>query len=293
MSAAPSHLENSPNQTDMDNRLTLICISDLHSHSLPTLPPGDLLIVAGDLTEGKPDQLLSRLSELADIRSRYTAVIVIGGNHDRALDPYCDQRDGEIFQDIPERLACRKRFSDNFGGITYLENSGTEINIGGRKLKIWGSPGSLASSKQTAFGYTCEEAKSYWEEVPDDTDILITHGPPAGYLDTALGCLELEALLWRVRPKVHVFGHIHKGRGTHLRGYDDSHHEYQEKISEILKEKRKATAGKYIPRAKREANMNAELPTMPTYQPEAEPGTVLVNAALMGNLELGAVEVFM
>jgi hypothetical protein len=47
-----------------------------------------------------------------------------------------------------------------------------------------------------------------------DTDVLITHGPPAHHLDSGSGCNVLLDLLWRLRPKLHVFGHIHAARGV-------------------------------------------------------------------------------
>ena len=59
--------------------------------------------------------------------------------------------------------------------------------------------------------------------LPEDTDVLITHGAPYGHLDQIQGipggCQDLLTAVERVRPKFHVFGHIHKGAGTSKNKY--------------------------------------------------------------------------
>jgi Icc-related predicted phosphoesterase len=61
--------------------------------------------------------------------------------------------------------------------------------------------------------------RQHWELIPTDTDVLITHEAPYGTLDKShilakhRGCQNLTASLLRVRPKLHVFGHIHGGYG--------------------------------------------------------------------------------
>ncbi|PUU73059.1 Metallo-dependent phosphatase-like protein, partial [Tuber borchii] len=185
--------------------IIVVSISDLHTIPLPKvhIPPGDILIVAGDLSEGRPAQLMQRLSELRALPHKFK--IVIGGNHDRALDQ------------------CRAAFRGAKGsGLFYLEDESTDVTIGRRTLKIFGSPKSLASSTNTAFGYTEDDDFSSWGTVPPDVDILVTHGPPAGYLsDEKNGCDELRKALWRVRPMLHVFGHVHSSYGTTPLSYDD------------------------------------------------------------------------
>ena len=57
--------------------------------------------------------------------------------------------------------------------------------------------------------------------IPDDTAVLITHGPPFGIRDRNVtgeftGCRDLLAAITRVRPRLHVFGHIHEGAGTQV-----------------------------------------------------------------------------
>ncbi|KAG0138639.1 hypothetical protein HOY82DRAFT_463897, partial [Tuber indicum] len=59
--------------------------------------------------------------------------------------------------------------------------------------------------------------------VPHDVDILVTHGPPAGYLsDDKNGYSGLLKALWRVRPMHHVFGHVQASYGTATLSYDNA-----------------------------------------------------------------------
>jgi Icc-related predicted phosphoesterase len=58
----------------------------------------------------------------------------------------------------------------------------------------------------------------HWQLIPKNTDILITHGPPFGVLDKtlrgeAVGCEMLLKKVNKIKPKLHVFGHIHEGYG--------------------------------------------------------------------------------
>lgn len=58
-------------------------------------------------------------------------------------------------------------------------------------------------------------------KIPEDTDILIIHGPPRAHLDSlSLGCVYLLQELWRVQPRLHVFGHVHEGAGTEWLQFD-------------------------------------------------------------------------
>jgi hypothetical protein len=64
--------------------------------------------------------------------------------------------------------------------------------------------------------------------VPDDINILITHRPPKYHLDLCgLGCAHLLSEFWRTRPLLHVFGHIHAGRGQERVHYDAFQRAYE------------------------------------------------------------------
>ena len=71
-----------------------------------------------------------------------------------------------------------------------------------------------------AFGYPREKASAVWDgSIPLDTDVVITHTPPKYHCDEskdrgAAGCEDLRQKLWRVRPSLHVCGHVHEGRGA-------------------------------------------------------------------------------
>jgi Icc-related predicted phosphoesterase len=85
-----------------------------------------------------------------------------------------------------------------------LENSSVLVN----GLKIYGLPITpyflgMAFNKRRG-----DEIKKVWKKIPSDTDIPITHGPPFGILDKNVGCEELLAKVIKVKPKLHVFGHI-------------------------------------------------------------------------------------
>jgi Icc-related predicted phosphoesterase len=272
--------------------ITLVCISDVHSLPLPAIPDGDVLILAGDLSEGRPAQLLSRLGELSSLTNRFQHIIVIGGNHDRALSAACDTRDAAQYSDHDERIACRHAFQTT-PGITYLENSGVVIKVCGRELMVWGLPGSLSKSTQTAFGYREEEADKLWAQIPEGVDVLVTHGPPRGYLDAGMGCAGLTRALWRIKPRVHVFGHVHQGHGSVVLRYDEIQREYEKALASVKETEVGGTAseGRYVPPhlRKKEARVQVELPAkmwdVPKEPPVKGETTVLVNAAFMGGSE--------
>src|SRR5947209_1632514 len=69
-----------------------------------------------------------------------------------------------------------------------------------------------------------EEIKGKWDLIPADTDVLITHEPPHGFLDLVpcdraeayadTGCEELLLAVKRVRPRLLVLGYFHEGYGV-------------------------------------------------------------------------------
>lgn len=87
-------------------------------------------------------------------------------------------------------------------------------------LKIYGSPYTPSFGQSWAYMRNRAKMHDIWQMIPDDTDILITHGPPAGVLDLAydvetrkpipVGCLSLYKRVLAVKPQVHAFGHIHQ-----------------------------------------------------------------------------------
>ena len=107
--------------------------------------------------------------------------------------------------------------------ITYLENQAATIHLSSEKgphtcFKVFGSPCTPKVSSW-AFQYDDGEASRLWDAIPLDTDIVVTHTPPKNHCDTATmddrsGCPVLLQALYRVRPMLSVFGHIHEARGV-------------------------------------------------------------------------------
>ena len=191
--------------------MDITAISDLHGFFPKDLPGGDLLIVAGDLT--KSDQAWEYIDFGAWLnRQSYKKKVVIAGNHDNIAQnarPFIDPQSEEW---------------------EYLCDSGTEFE----NLKIFGSPWTLTfpgiNPNCKAFTMdTEEELAEKWKLIPDDVDILITHGPPYGVLDAikdhsgriikCVGSKSLQTELFeRLNPKLFVCGHIHESYGTEPEG---------------------------------------------------------------------------
>lgn len=174
------------------------CISDLHGY-FPELDGGDLLIVVGDLTANDIGKQYENFNTWL-LDQEYTRKIIIAGNHD-----------GFMTDIYTARLVCM--------GAEYLYDSGTEFE----GLKIWGSPWTLKfprmNPKCMAFTVDTEEQlKEKWDMIPDDIDILITHSPPHGILDKCpngnVGSKSLSQNIEKLKPKLHVFGHIHECGGS-------------------------------------------------------------------------------
>jgi len=184
--------------------MKLTFISDTHTkHDQLNLNGGDVLIHSGDFMNS--GYVRHNVMDFLDwfTEQPYKHKIFIAGNHDR------------FFHESPEE---KERILDVFYGglVTYLEDYGTSID----GVKLWGSPW---QPEFMDWAYNLprkgNELKEKWDLIPEDTDILITHGPPHGYLDKIpnvvenLGCELLLERVETIKPKIHVFGHIHYGYG--------------------------------------------------------------------------------
>ncbi len=179
------------------------CVSDTHGF-LPELEGGDLLIVAGDLTAHDSEIEHWKFLEWLNSQS-YRKKVYIAGNHDGFYE-----KPLENYPLCPD--------------VYYLEDSGIEFE----GLLIWGSPWSLwfkgIHPKCKAFTGSESDLKQKYELIPEDTDILITHGPPYGTMDVVrnfhtgkaenVGSTILAGTTNTLKSlKLHVFGHIHEGFG--------------------------------------------------------------------------------
>ena len=92
-----------------------------------------------------------------------------------------------------------------------------EIIIDG--IKFYGSPNTPEFMSWAFMKQRGKSIAKIWKKIPDDTDVLITHGPPKGILDLCkdghVGCQDLLERVYEVQPKFHIFGHIHESRGQH------------------------------------------------------------------------------
>lgn len=173
-------------------------ISDLHGH-YPELEGGDLLIVAGDLTAR---DCISEYDKFFDwlALQEYKKKIYISGNHDGMIES-------------------GKYSTPKYCDATYLCDSGTEFE----GLKIWGSPWTPIfpgiNPKCTAFTGNEKLLDEKFALIPDDIDILVTHGPPFTILDMTkdgqqVGSAALLAHhIRRLNPTLFVWGHIHESHG--------------------------------------------------------------------------------
>ncbi|SCO77617.1 related to phosphoesterases [Fusarium oxysporum] len=199
------------------NPISVVCISDTHN-SQPHLPFGDILIHAGDLTQsGSLGELKATIAWLNS--QPHTHKVVVAGNHDLLLDQGCDRRG---------QAAAEGECLD-WGDCIYLENETTTVTCdSGRSLKIYGCP---LSPRHGNWSFQYPRSKDVWSgTVPNDIDVLVTHGPPFAHLDLNLGCYYLLQALWRTRPLLHVFGHVHEGYGQESVVFDRLQKTYEKAL---------------------------------------------------------------
>lgn len=204
-----------------------VCISDTHSRKYHSIPPGDVLLHAGDLSSyGYPSQLQLTLDWLASLP--HPVKCIIAGNHDLCLDrnlTLADQRvleeqDTIALQEIRQRMCSAELKSK---GIHYLEHESLTITVpSGRAWKLYGSP-AAARYAIGAFQYkNAHEAQEIYDRIPADTEILLTHTPPYCVHDKTrrgvdAGCAVLARRMETLPScRLHVFGHIHEACGASM-----------------------------------------------------------------------------
>ena len=197
--------------------MRVVCISDTHGqhHMLTTLPDGDMLIHAGDFaSHGRIDDCMRALHWLNAQPFKYR--VVIAGNHDCFMD--VDLPGGGelgISQSAIDAIIPKGE------GFHYLHDSGVEIE----GIKFWGSPVTPNFMDWAFMAPRGPALRQQWEMIPEGTDILITHGPCFGIVDQCpnftdpngpwihVGDEDLLVAVKRIKPRVHVSGHIHAGHG--------------------------------------------------------------------------------
>ncbi len=178
--------------------MKVIFISDTHTkHNDVILPDGDILIHAGDVSSmGRENEINDFIKWFKELPHKHK--IFVGGNHD-------------FFFEKAETQIVQNKIPKN---VTYLDDSACSIE----GLNIWGSPIQPEFFNWAFNRKRGKEIKKHWDLIPNNTDILITHGPPYGVLDKTsdgehVGCEDLRNKVFEINPKIHVFGHIHEEYG--------------------------------------------------------------------------------
>jgi 3',5'-cyclic AMP phosphodiesterase CpdA len=184
----------------------VVMISDTHlQQGALEVPPGDILIHAGDFT------FKGREAEVREFgkwfrAQPHTHKCLISGNHDLSFESNNKQAVNWLYDGAVD---------DSFH---YLQDASVVVEVGDRKIKVYGSPwqpefGNWAFNLPRGI-----KLKAKWAQVPSDTDILITHGPPENILDMcdhgeSVGCKDLLDRVMALDLKIHCFGHIHEAYG--------------------------------------------------------------------------------
>jgi len=197
----------------MTNSLRIVAISDTHGgHAQVKVPDADVLIHCGDFCKyGRMEEVKDFALWLQKLPHKHK--LVTAGNHDKPVEAY--------------PFKCRRLFEE--AGVTLLLNE--EIVIDG--FKFWASPITPRFFDWSFMKDRGQEITEVWAQIPEDVDVLITHGPPYGHGDLApaypphqplpkvAGCLDLLLRLREMKiksgwknPRVHCFGHIHSGAGV-------------------------------------------------------------------------------
>ncbi len=232
--------------------LRLVIISDTHNVDMPIslFPEGDLLIHAGDHTK---NGLFSELTDAAlwlhSLAVRFTyGVVSIAGNHDKPLDvetwiqaaPF--SQPGELWSSelmtTTQDLFKGKCIDTPYAPMRLLQHSAEEI----AGLKFFGSPYIGLTPRRQAmkqdnplryegFARNPQRLMELYADIPSGLDVLITHSPPLGILDSsvqyggvlrdkpiAIGSValrdRLRGMLPDERPRLHIFGHEHDSGGV-------------------------------------------------------------------------------
>jgi Icc-related predicted phosphoesterase len=174
----------------------IVLISDTHGYwDAVDVPAGDIVIHAGDFG------LRGKLGEVPYFAEWFNALphkhkIFVAGNHDWCFEQEREKAEAEL------------------SGVTYLQDSSVIVE----GLKIYGSPWQPRFFDWAFNVDRGEKIAKIWQKIPTDTDVLVTHGPPFGILDRCqdgriVGCEDLKARVLEIKPKLHVFGHIHESYG--------------------------------------------------------------------------------
>lgn len=171
----------------------------LHESITQDLIGGDFLIHAGDISSIGTINQVERFLDWFNSLDNYKNKVFIAGNHDFLFEK-------KNYEQVLKP----------FSNVHYLFHEAKEID----GLKLFGTP-YTPEFGNWAFNVSRinDDMLNLMNDIPEDLDVLITHGPPLGILDTSfsfgqnLGCPVLREQVIKKKPKIHVFGHIHGGSG--------------------------------------------------------------------------------
>lgn len=189
--------------------MKIVVISDTHQmHKDLEIPDGDVLLCCGDFTAVGSEKHVRKFNKWMGTLP-HEHKLVISGNHDW------------FFQRYPRRRIDRVSIESICTEFTYVQDE--TITIDG--INFYGAPWTPEYGNW-AFTYPrdSERHSGVWDQIPLDTDVLFTHGPPYGILDKcpeSQGCKMLLKAVENVKPKFHFFGHIHEGYGRYNNGHTE------------------------------------------------------------------------
>jgi len=188
--------------------MKIVCISDTHGRhtKIKDLPEGDVLVSAGDFTTTGYSKTEIRKFTNWMAKQPYEHKIMIAGNHER------------LFEEDPKRAL--QQINNE---VIYLQDSSAVID----GVRFYGSPWQPRFFDWAFNLSRGEQIRKKWEAIPENTDVLITHGPPRDILDKApnrliggldsCGCDDLRDIIMnKLSIKAHIFGHIHKSYGRYI-----------------------------------------------------------------------------
>jgi Icc-related predicted phosphoesterase len=177
--------------------MKICAVSDLHDHMIE-LPKCEVLVIAGDISMSGGPVWFEKVFIPYLVDKKYDICLLIFGNHDDGIYMNAQWKDIELF--LPDN-------------VKMLNNKVYKY----KNIKFYGSPNCryIPGFLNT---FNEEKLKNIYSVIPDGIDILITHSPPYGVGDIIkgddyhLGSVSLMEKVRQIKPKVHIFGHIHTGK---------------------------------------------------------------------------------